>query len=263
MPSPRPISSIAQRIHRISEAARGPIVPSAALAVDLDRTLVRPGHRPSSIASSALREARAMGLQVILVSGRMHAALAPFVEALGEIDAIVGENGGVIEAPRGRRPTVLGGDVPAQVRRRLRAAPELRVEYGMVVASVHRADRDRLATLVDGLPVTLIENVDRIMVLPAGITKATGVRHALEQMGLAGRGFAAIGDGENDAPMLKEAGLSAAVANATPAAQAVAGYLCSAPSARGVLEFVRGPLTDWRLAESVTPPPSRPKRRRR
>jgi hydroxymethylpyrimidine pyrophosphatase-like HAD family hydrolase len=198
-----------------------------------------------------------MGLQVLLVSGRTHSSLLPFVQALGEVDGVVAENGAVVEAPRGHRPIVLGGRTATQVRLRLRAAPELRVEYGTVVASVRVADREKLAELVDGLPVALTHNVDRVMVLPAGITKSTGVRVALSQMGLATRGFAAIGDGENDVPMLRDAALSGAVANATPAARAAAGYVCRSPSARGVAEFVRGPLTDWRMIQ-MNPPPLDP-----
>jgi len=206
-----------------------------------------------------------MGLTVILVSGRTHAALAPFVEALGEIDGVVGENGAVVEAPRGRRPVRFGAGTAAAVRRRLRAAPDLAVEFGRVVASVRRAERARLARLVDGLPVILIDNVDRVMVLPVGISKATGVRIALARMGLGGGRFAAIGDGENDVPMLREAEVSGAVANATAAARAAAHYLCRAPSARGVAEFVRGPLADrWRADRGdgrVAPRPREPRRR--
>ncbi|MCI4366550.1 MAG: HAD hydrolase family protein, partial [Thermoplasmata archaeon] len=193
------------------------------------------------------RVARAMGLKLILVSGRVHSALAPFVRALGEFDGVVGENGAVIEVPVGRPPLVLGARIAGQVRRRLRSDPDLRVEYGRVVTSVRRVDGPRAMDLVQGLPVSVIENVDRVMILPRGITKATGVHLALERLGLAGRGFAAIGDGENDVPMLREAALSGAVANATPSARSAASYRCKAPSASGVAEFVRGPLTDWRI----------------
>jgi hydroxymethylpyrimidine pyrophosphatase-like HAD family hydrolase len=245
MPESRPpLRMVREDVHSPG-TPREPGGPSAALAVDLDRTLVRPGRSPPLAATRALREAGAMGLRVILVSGRTHSALAPFVEALGAVDGVVAENGAVVEAPRGQRPIVLGSRVAAQVHRRLRSSPELDVEFGTIVASVRVGDRERLRDLVDGLPVTLTQNVDRVMVLPAGITKSSGVHVALLRMGLGGRGFAAIGDGENDVPMLLDAALSGAVANATPAARAAADYRCKAPSARGVAEFVRGPLADW------------------
>jgi hydroxymethylpyrimidine pyrophosphatase-like HAD family hydrolase len=224
----------------------------AALAVDLDRTLVYPGHRPPQIAVRALGEARAMGLKVILVSGRPHVALEPFLAVLGTVDAVVAENGAVVEAPRGRRPSVVGVSVGTRVRLRLAREPQIPVEFGEIVASVRQEDLRRAARLLRGLPVTFVRNVDRVMVLPKGVTKSFGVRTALRQMRLPGLPFAAIGDGENDLPMLRDAALSAAVANGTPAARSAAGYLCRGSGARGVAEFVRGPLARW---QSTVPAP--------
>ena len=233
-------------------SAEMPFVPSAGLAIDLDRTLVHPGRRPPKTARIALHEARAIGLKVILVSGRTYGALAGFVKSLGEIDALVAENGAVIEAPRGRRPVVVGRQIARVVRQRLRSAPELTPELGLVVASLPIAQRRLLVPLLRGLEVSLIENVDRVMILPKGVTKASGVRIALAALGLEPGGFAAIGDGENDVPMLREAAVSGAVSNATAEARRAAGYLCRSPSARGVAEFVRGPLAAWRVTTGRT-----------
>ena len=49
----------------------------------------------------------------------------------------------------------------------------------------------------------------------------------------------AVGDNENDIRMLKAAGIGAVVANGTPAAKAVADYVCTKKNTDGVIEAVR------------------------
>jgi Cof subfamily protein (haloacid dehalogenase superfamily) len=61
-------------------------------------------------------------------------------------------------------------------------------------------------------------------VLPPGASKAAGVRRLREALGVDAAECLAIGDGENDEQMLREAGISIAVANAVPRAAAVATY---------------------------------------
>jgi len=162
----------------------------------------------------------------------------------------VAENGAVIEAPVGSAPWVRRGTVGRRVRHRLGSAPRLEVEYGLVIASVPLAERRRIESLLDGLPVYFEENVDRAMVLPMGVTKASGVRCAIRRLGLGARGYAAVGDAHNDVPMLRSAAYSAAVANAEASARRAADYRCLESEARGVREFVLGPLEAWRASRA-------------
>ena len=236
----------------VDPGARGLRRRPAAFASDLDRTLIRPGRFPSPTARSALREARGIGLRVLLVSGRERTELEPYVRALGSLDGVVAENGAVVEAPLGSPPVVTGRRVAAAVRRRLAAHPELRAQIGQVMASVARRDGGRLRRLVAGLPVRLVANVDRLMVLPVGVDKRRGTRTALRRLGLAGAGYAAIGDAENDGPLLDGAALSGAVGNAERPLRRAADYVCRQRYERGVLEFVRGPLAE---AVHRVPPP--------
>ncbi|MHB8351575.1 MAG: HAD family hydrolase [Thermoplasmata archaeon] len=213
-----------------------------ALAVDLDRTLLPPSGKLPSSASSILQEARAMGLRVILASGREYDRLMPWAHALRHVDAVVAENGAVIESPIGAPRTILGRRASTMARRCLAAHPEIIAECGDVVISVQAADGPGLAPLLAGLPVHLVENVDRWMVLPLGLSKASGVRRALSALGEGRRSYAAIGDAKNDLEMLRGATLSGAVGNAEPEVAAIADYHCRGSCADGVAEFIRGPL---------------------
>jgi len=185
-----------------------------------------------------------MGLATVLASGRPYEDLTRIAREFGVWDALVAENGAVVEAPFGRPPVVLGRRTAATVRRRLSGSPALHPELGRVVASVPRKERRALREAVKGLRVLVVANVDRLMVVPAGISKSSGVRIALRHLGLDPSGYAAIGDAENDLGMLRAAALSAAVANAIPAVRAAVGYVCHRSFDRGVLEFVEGPLRE-------------------
>jgi hydroxymethylpyrimidine pyrophosphatase-like HAD family hydrolase len=215
----------------------------AVFATDLDRTLLRPGGAPTRAARTAIRAARALGLRTLLVSGRPHGELVRFADAFGGFDGLVAENGAVVEAPIGSRPLIAGARTAARVRRGLEGRSGLHCEFGEIVVSVPRRERRQLVRVVGSLPVRLVSNVDRVMVLPRGVSKWSGTRAAMRQLRLPGLRYAAIGDGENDLDLLRGSSLSGAVANATSQVRAIADYVSHAPFDRGVLEFVQRPLT--------------------
>jgi hydroxymethylpyrimidine pyrophosphatase-like HAD family hydrolase len=213
-------------------------------ATDLDRTLIRPGSPATVTGKTALREARAMGLRTLLVSGREYGELQGFARAFGELDGLVAENGAVVEVPLGATPTVVGVRAARSFRRRLEERGIVSARYGHVVISVPRRERRSLVAALRGLPVRVIANVDRLMVLPDGVDKWSGTRLALRRLGLARAAYAGIGDAETDLDLLRGASLSGAVGNALRDVRAAADYRCRDRFDRGVLEFVRGPLAE-------------------
>jgi hydroxymethylpyrimidine pyrophosphatase-like HAD family hydrolase len=219
--------------------------PLTAFAVDLDRTLLRPGARSYRAPSAVLSSVRTLGLKVVLASGREYLPLSRIARRLGNVDALVAENGAVIEAPIGTRPRAIGRTLGRRVRERLAGFSGPGAEYGEVVVSVPRRAEREVAGLLKGLAVELVPNVDRIMVLPRGVTKATGTRRAVRALRLESRHFAAIGDAENDLALLRAASLSGAVGNAEPGVRAIVDYVCRARYAAGVAEFVNGPVSRY------------------
>ncbi len=222
---------------------RGEGPPISAFVSDLDRTLLRPRGRPTRAARTALEEARRLGLRTLLASGRPYPQLRRFAREFGHLDGIVAENGAVVEAPLGTAPRIVGGRRMAEARRRLREQSDLQGEFGRVVVSVRRTERRRLLRAIAGLPVQVVSNVDRLMVVPDGVTKRSGARSALLRLGLPRARYAAIGDAENDLDLLRGARLAGAVGNAEPAVRAAVDYVCRARFEWGVREFVRGPLS--------------------
>jgi hydroxymethylpyrimidine pyrophosphatase-like HAD family hydrolase len=75
---------------------------------------------------------------------------------------------------------------------------------------------------------------------PAGVSKASGLRHVCAELGLARSDVLAIGDGHNDIEMLRWAGRGVAVAQAPPEVRAAADAVTAAAEDDGVaLELTR------------------------
>jgi Cof subfamily protein (haloacid dehalogenase superfamily) len=68
---------------------------------------------------------------------------------------------------------------------------------------------------------------------PPGVSKAAGLAWLAEYLGVARAAVLAVGDADNDAPMLQWAGVGVAMGNATPAARAAADWIAPPLEADG------------------------------
>lgn len=210
------------------------------VAVDFDGTLTSAGSlAPQTL--KAIEEARRSGLTIVLVSGRIDTELlADFPQIADYVDAMVLENGAVtvIEGQaRALAPPVDGGLD--------RALADRGVPYrrGEVIVAV---DGDHAATIVEligelGLDYHIARNRTALMVLPAGITKGTGLATLLAEMNLSPHNTVAVGDAENDLSLFGIAEIGAAVADAVPSVRRSADILLSNPNGSGVAELLTGP----------------------
>ncbi|MDQ2801306.1 MAG: HAD-IIB family hydrolase, partial [Pseudomonadota bacterium] len=99
-----------------------------------------------------------------------------------------------------------------------------------------------------GLELQITFNKGAVMVLPAGVTKESGLRVALEELEISARNCVAVGDAENDFAFLNLCGLPVAVANALPSLKAVAVLVTEGVRGAGVVELV-GRMLDTDLVE--------------
>jgi len=213
-----------------------------ALAVDYDGTLTE-GPTPDAQTLGHLADARARGLQLILVTGRRW---RPLLEALpraeASFDAMVVENGAVLWTPAaGLR--LLAQPVPAELDTALRVqgVPFLRGDVLLDTEVSH--DQTILREIARlGLDVQLVRNRRALMLLPPGVSKGTGLLEALRELGISPHSAVAVGDAENDYALLETCELGVAVANAVPALQAHADVVLAQPAAAGVNALLAGPL---------------------
>lgn len=77
-----------------------------------------------------------------------------------------------------------------------------------------------------------------IMVVPAGVNKATGLTVALDDRGISPEAVVSVGDGENDTILFEFTGCGVAVANADAVVKAKADEITGRPVGAGVGELI-------------------------
>ena len=221
-----------------------------ALATDYDGTLAARG-RVDQPTIDALRRAREANIRLILVSGRERESLANTFEAFEMFDVMVLENGGLLYEPASGREQVLAEPPSARLITRLRERGVHPISVGRVVVATFEPNEVAvLESIRDlGLEHQVIFNKGAVMVLPAGVNKATGLREALAQLSLDPKRTVAVGDAENDHAFLEVCGLGAAVSNALPSLKAHADVVLSGDHGAGVAELI-----DRLLADTLPPP---------
>ena len=216
-----------------------------ALATDYDGTLATDGAvEPETVA--ALRRLAAIGRTLILVTGRQLNDLLRVFPDAGLFDAIVAENGAVLYRPGSGDTRVLAPPPPAdfvETLQRRRVEPLWRGQ--VVVATVQPNDTAVVEVIRElGLDMQVILNKGSVMVLPASVDKASGLRAALDELALDPARVVAIGDAENDQAFLATSGYGVAVANALDSLKATTTHVTRGEAGAGVREII-----DWLLVE--------------
>ncbi|MBI4527886.1 MAG: HAD hydrolase family protein [Deltaproteobacteria bacterium] len=208
-----------------------------ALACDFDETLARHGQvRPET--TEALEKLRSSGRKLILVTGREFDDLLSVYSRVELFEMIVVENGAMVYCPTTKEIKMLAEAPPEEL---LGGLSERRIPYskGRAILSTGRDyDTALLETISDlGLEHQVIFNKGSVMVLPAGINKATGLSAALDELRLSPHNVVGIGDAENDHAFLSLCECSFAVANALPAIRERADFVTGGENGMGIIEL--------------------------
>jgi hypothetical protein len=215
-----------------------------ALATDYDGTIAHDGIVDAATLD-ALRRLKASGRRLVMVTGRELDDLLRTFDHVDLFDRLVVENGALLYRPESKEARLLAPEPPPAMidELRRRGAP---LSVGRsIVATVephHHAVLDVIHDL--GIEWHVIFNKGSVMALPAGVTKATGLAPALEELGLATAQVVGAGDAENDHAFLRLCGLSVAVANALPAVKAACDIVTTGARGAGVTQLIDRLLAD-------------------
>jgi hydroxymethylpyrimidine pyrophosphatase-like HAD family hydrolase len=226
------------------------------IALDYDGTISQRDTLDPAV-RAAIAEARTRGIVVILVTGRILDDLRRVAGDLHFVDGVVVENGAVVHFPDSGHTSVLSSGVPegfaAELQRR-----DIQAAAGHALVDVAAADAPRVLDIIrqQELPLVLLFNRSRLMVLPQGVSKATGLQAALTMLRLSPRNTVAIGDAENDHALLQLAEVGVAVEWGSNALCAAADMTLAGTGPPAVGEYVRSLSSTGRL-------PVPPKARRR
>jgi hydroxymethylpyrimidine pyrophosphatase-like HAD family hydrolase len=213
-----------------------------ALAVDYDGTIAQHG-RVDGRTVEALERARASGKRLFLVTGRQMSEIEDLFEPISLFDAIVAENGAVLHLPARREMRALCGAPPPELVDRLHAEGVNPMWVGSCIVATWEPNEEKVLKVVHelGLEWYIVFNKGAVMCVPAGISKASGLRAALSEFELSPFNVIGVGDGENDHAFLSICGYSVAVANAIDALKAKVDVIMQGDHGRAVIDLVQ----DW------------------
>ncbi|HEX8027615.1 MAG TPA: HAD hydrolase family protein [Vicinamibacterales bacterium] len=203
------------------------------LALDYDGTITRPDDRVDAAIRTAIANARLRGITVVIVTGRILSELRRAAGDLHFVDGVVAENGAVVHFPDGDHTTVIAPHVPLLFTQELERCG-IAFRKGETLVDADAAEAGRILEIIRTLelPLVLIFNKGRVMVLPQGVSKATGLHAALDTLRLSARNMLAIGDAENDHELLRlsEIGVAVPWGSASLRAAADASFEGNAPA---------------------------------
>ena len=204
-----------------------------AFAMDLDGTLTSGGQPLKPELVDAMKRMRERGVKLILVTGRCSGE-AMKITGDGLFDAIVSENGAMLTVGSAREPQAPDGW--AEERARLLPRFEKGCEEVIISSSIENLALAR--SLVSGLSSVQV-NKDRLMIVPMGVEKGSGLASVLKMLNLSPDRTVCVGDGENDVPMFDVSGFKVALANSVDALKQRADYIAGSSDGEGTMEAIR------------------------
>ncbi len=219
-----------------------------ALALDYDGTLTS-HDRLAEPTVVALERARRAGLQLILVTGRTFFELARVCSRLDLFDVVVAENGAVLHYPADDAIRDEGPEPPPRL---IAALDRHAIPFQLgrvIVATAHSYEAQVRRIMADaGIELDLVRNRAALMLLPRGVSKGSGVRHALQRLGLSFHDVLAVGDAENDLELFATCGFAACPGNAVAEVTRVADWVFPGEGGEAVTRAIDGPILHGALS---------------
>lgn len=216
-----------------------------ALACDYDGTLVSDGELQEGVIE-ALERFRATGRRLLLVTGRNLEDLLEICPRLDIFDSVVCENGALTYHPKTAGIRVLAAPPPASFLREMERQHISPLSTGRVVVATWRPNEGKVLAIIRelGLDLQITFNKGAVMVLPPMVNKLSGLRVALNELGLSPRNTVGVGDAENDHAFLDFCEVSVAVGNALESLKLHADFVTHNNDGAGVVELVEKILED-------------------
>ena len=210
-----------------------------AVAVDFDGTIAF-GDAVDPAIRDAIAELRTRGVTVLLATGRILGELKRVAGDLHFVDAVIAENGAVLHFPESDHTTTLAPPVPAGFVDEL-TKRGVRCTAGQALVDASAADAPALLDVIRALelPLVLVFNKSRVMTVPQGVSKGTGLHVALDMLRISARNTMAVGDAENDHELLRLAEVGAAVPWGSAALRALADLTLPGEGPGAVADAVR------------------------
>lgn len=209
------------------------------LASDYDGTLAHHGHVDQTTVA-ALERLLETSRKLVLVTGRELEELLGIFPEIHLFAWVVAENGALLYQPGTKQRKLLGPAPSEKFVQMLRERGVAPLSVGhVIVATWEPHETVVLQTIRDlGLEMQVTFNKGAVMILPAGLTKATGLVMALRELGMTPQEAVGVGDAENDHAFLSICARSVAVANALQSLKDRADWTTQGDHGAGVAEVI-------------------------
>ncbi|HET7440444.1 MAG TPA: HAD-IIB family hydrolase [Terriglobales bacterium] len=219
------------------------------LATDYDGTIASQGQVDENT-MAALQSVLASGRKLVLVTGRHLPDLKQVFPHLELFHRVVAENGALLYRPQSRQEKLLCEPPPESFLARLQ---ELKIPFsaGRGIVATWEPHQDAVLNVIRELGVELhvIFNKGAVMVLPSGVNKGTGLKIALDELGVSSHNVVGFGDAENDHAFLAACECAVAVGNALATVKTRADIVTCGTHGAGVAEVIgellRDDLAQW------------------
>ena len=208
------------------------------LATDYDGTLAADG-KVAAETVAALNDVLATGRRLVLVTGRELDDLMSVYPDLTIFERVVAENGALLYRPATKERHRLADPPPSALLAALRRLGVTPLSTGEVIVATREPHETAVLESIRelGLELQVIFNKGAVMILPAGVNKATGLTAALEELKISPHNVVGVGDAENDHSFQKLCERSAAVGGALPAIRDTADMQLTGYDGTGVREL--------------------------
>jgi phosphoglycolate phosphatase (TIGR01487 family) len=219
-----------------------------ALLTDVDGTLTDPSRRINTAAITAIRSLQDSGVEVVFASGNTACFMDALCKMMGTRGTFIAENGGVFRVGYTGTLHIKGDQAACKLALEL-VQSHYRTqgkELELYSPSYRFADCafartvpvEEVKNLLLHLPVRVIDTGYAIHLQAHGVDKGSALLALAQEMNLHASDFLAIGDSVNDTPMLRNAGIGVAVANAHPDTKAAAAFVTEKEYGDGFVEAV-------------------------
>jgi len=214
-----------------------------ALATDYDGTLAHHGAVDAETVDH-LKKLLASGRRLIMVTGRELPELKTVCPDLDLFEWVVAENGGLLYCPATKEERPLADPPKPEFVEALKKRGVGPISVGRVIVATWEPHEKTCLDVIHemGLEMQVIFNKGAVMILPANVNKASGLKAALKVMNLSPHNVVAVGDAENDHALLRMCEVSAAVSNALPAVKETADIVTTLDHGKGVSQLITGML---------------------
>ncbi|MFA5331332.1 MAG: phosphoglycolate phosphatase [Methanoregula sp.] len=220
-----------------------------ALITDIDGTITDPSRRIDTGAVECIRSLVEDGIRVVLASGNTSCFMDALCKMIGTEGTFIAENGGVYRIGYTGTLNIRGSHEIS--RRALDILQEYYRKKGTELnlyspdnrfsdlAFARTVPVEDVTSILAGQPVQVIDTGYAIHLQEAGISKGNTLPDLARDMGLSPADFFAIGDGVNDAGMIRLAGRGVTLANAHPETKAAASAVMDESYGNGFVKAVK------------------------